>query len=235
MRAEEIDVLEAEFDRLLRERIAIVEERIGTACRRAGRARSEVTVVAVTKTISPELARRVPALGLTHLGENRPQELARKATYLTGVPVTWHMIGHLQRNKIDLVLPIATKIHAVDSVRLLEALEVAAAKRSAQVSVLLEVNASGEATKHGFAPAEVPGLAEVIGKLRHVRVLGLMTMAAPADYPEECRPTFRTLRELRDRLGLRELSMGMTGDFEIAIEEGATMVRLGSVYFEGCE
>ena len=105
------------------------------------------------------------------------------------------MIGHLQRNKIDQVLPIASKIHAVDSVRLLDALEAAAAKRGAPVSVLLEVNASGEATKHGFAPAEVSGLGEAIGKLRHVRVLGLMTMAAPAEDPEECRPTFRTLQE----------------------------------------
>jgi PLP dependent protein len=227
-------VLEADFDRLLRERIAAVEERVAAACRRAGRARSEVTIVAVTKTISAELARRVPALGLTQLGENRPQELVRKAAIVTDTSVTWHMIGHLQRNKIDLVLPIAEKIHAVDSVRLLDALEAAAAKRGVPVSVLLEVNASGEATKHGFTPAEVPALEPAIRGLRHVRVLGLMTMAAPADYPEECRPTFRTLRELRDRLGLRELSMGMTGDFEIAIEEGATMVRLGSVYFEGC-
>jgi pyridoxal phosphate enzyme (YggS family) len=223
-------VQEAEFDRLVRERIVAVEERIGAACRRAGRNRSEVTVVAVTKTISAELARRVPGLGLTNLGENRPQELVRKATMLADVPALWHMIGHLQRNKIDLVLPIAKRIHAVDSVRLLDALE----KRGVPLPVLLEVNASGEATKHGFAPAEVPALKETIAALRHVRVDGLMTMAAPADDPEECRPTFRTLRELRDRLGLRELSMGMTNDFEIAIEEGATMVRLGSVYFEGC-
>ncbi len=140
------------------------------------------------------------------------------------------MIGHLQRNKIELVLPIAIRIHAVDSLRLLDALE----KQGVSVSILLEVNASGEATKYGFAPAEVPALEGTIAKLEHVRVDGLMTMAAPADDPEECRPTFRTLRELRDRLGLRELSMGMTNDFEIAIEEGATIVRLGSVYFEGC-
>ncbi|HEX3314596.1 MAG TPA: YggS family pyridoxal phosphate-dependent enzyme [Gemmataceae bacterium] len=225
---------EAEFDCLVRQRIAAVDERIAAACGRAGRARSEVTVVAVTKTISAELARRVPGLGLSDLGENRPQELVRKAALLTDIPVIWHMIGHLQRNKIDLVLPIATRIHAVDSLRLLDALEAAAAKSGVSVSVLLEVNASGEATKHGFAPAEVPALDMAIAALRHVRVDGLMTMAAPADDPEACRPTFRTLRKLRDRLGLRELSMGMTNDFEIAIEEGTTMVRLGSVYFEGC-
>jgi hypothetical protein len=227
-----IDVQEAEFDRVVAERIAAVEERVGAACRRAGRQRSDVTVIAVTKTVPAELARRVPALGLTHLGESRPQELARKAAVIGGVD--WHMIGHLQRNKIDVVLPIAQRIHAVDSLRLLDALEAAAAKRSGTVSALLEVNASGEASKHGFAPDDVPFLAEKLGKLRHVRVDGLMTMAAPFDDPEECRPTFRTLRELRDRLGLRELSMGMTNDFEIAIEEGATMVRLGSVFFEGC-
>ena len=178
----------------------------------------------------------MPALGLTHLGESRPQELARKAAVLADVPVTWHMIGHLQRNKIDVVLPIAQRIHSVDSVRLLDALEAAAAEGGGpgRRRMLLEVNASGEPSKFGFCPAEVPALGETIGKLRHVRVDGLMTMAAPADFPEECRPTFRTLRELRDELGFSELSMGMTNDFEIAIEEGATMVRLGSVYFEGC-
>jgi PLP dependent protein len=227
-------VLEADFDRVVAERIAAVEKRVAAACRRAGRARSEVLVVAVTKAISPELTRRLPALGLTHLGESRPQELVRKAAALADVPVTWHMIGHLQRNKIDVVLPIAARIHAVDSLRLLEALEAAAARRGGVMPALLEVNASAEASKFGFCPTDVPALGETIGKLRHVRVDGLMTMAAPADFAEECRPTFRTLRELRDRLGLRELSMGMTNDFEIAIEEGATMVRLGSVFFEGC-
>jgi hypothetical protein len=224
-------VQDTDFDRVLRERIAAVEERVAAACRRVGRPRSEVTIVAVTKTISVELAQRVPALGLTNLGENRPQELVRKSASVPGV--TWHMIGHLQRNKVDLVLPIAKVIHAVDSVRLLEAIESAAAKRGLAVPVLLEVNASGEATKHGFAPAQMSELGDTIAKLRHVQVNGLMTMAAPLDDPEACRPAFRTLRELRDRLRLRELSMGMTNDFEVAIEEGATMVRLGSVYFEG--
>ena len=173
-------MLEAEFDRLLRERIAAVEERIAAACRRAGRERSEVAIVAVTKTLSAELVRRVPDLGLTNLGESRPQELARKAALLTGASVTWHMIGHLQRNKIDVVLPIAKKIHSIDSVRLLDALEAAAAKRGGAVSVLLEVNASGETTKHGFSQAEVPALEGVIARLgRHVQVDGLMTDGRP--------------------------------------------------------
>jgi pyridoxal phosphate enzyme (YggS family) len=228
------------FDAIVSERMAQVERRVSDACRRAGRARSEVTIVCVTKTIPAHATRRLPGLGLRHLGENRPQELRKKATAVMD-DVTWHMIGHLQRNKIELVLPVAKLIHSVDSVRLLEAIEAEAAKQDRVVSVLLEVNASGETTKHGFAPTDVSGLISHLEKLRNVQVEGLMTMAAPLASAEDCRPTFATLRELRDRLRDKlalahpcdDLSMGMTNDFEVAIEEGATYVRLGSVYFEG--
>jgi uncharacterized pyridoxal phosphate-containing UPF0001 family protein len=138
------------------------------------------------------------------------------------------MIGHLQRNKIDRTLPIASLIHAVDSVRLLDALEAESIKQDRNVDVLLEVNVSGEASKQGFAPTALPDLSG----LTRVKVRGLMTMAMLQD-AEKCRPTFAKLRELRDRLGLEHLSMGMSNDFEIAIEEGATFIRLGSVLFEG--
>ena len=224
---------------LLRHRLARIEERLAAACARVGRRREDVTLVAVTKTVSPEIAAELPALGVLDLGENRPQELWRKAPALPA-SVRWHLIGHLQRNKIDRTLPLTHLIHSVDSVRLLEALDAEAAKQGRDVRVLLEVNASGEASKHGFAPAEVTGLAPAIRALTRVRVDGLMTMAALQD-PEACRPTFAALRALRDRLKgelpaphtMAHLSMGMTNDFEVAIEEGATFVRLGSVLFEG--
>ena len=222
--------MDASVRQKLRDNLAAVEERIGNACARVNRARGDVTLVAVTKTVSVEIAALLPELGVVTLGENRPQELWRKAA---GLPnVRWHMIGHLQRNKIERTLPLVHMIHAVDSVRLLQAIEQEAAKQARSVPVLLEVNASGEASKQGFTPADVPGLMAVIRELQHVKVQGLMTMAALQD-PEACRPTFATMRRLRDQLSLEHLSMGMSNDFEIAIEEGATFVRLGSVLFEG--
>jgi pyridoxal phosphate enzyme (YggS family) len=221
--------------------LAAVEARLSCACHRAGRARSEVALLAVTKTISTEAAALLPELGVRDVGESRPQELWRKASAITGV--RWHLIGHLQRNKIERTLPLVQRIHSVDSLRLLEALE-ASAERLAVIKslpVLLEFNVSGEASKHGFAPAEVDALPAALAKLEHLQVDGLMTMAAYEDDPERTRPTFAALRTLRDRLSaqlgrpLPHLSMGMSNDFEIAVEEGATLVRLGTVLFEGIE
>jgi hypothetical protein len=230
---------EALHTRLARRRDAL-EERLQAACRRAGRARSDVTLVAVTKAVSAEVAAVLPELGILDLGENRPQELWRKAAALPPT-VRWHLIGHLQRNKIERTLPLVHLIHSVDSLRLLLALEVEAGRRGQPVPVLLEVNASGEASKGGFAPAEVPGLVPRISELQHVQVRGLMTMAALEDDPERCRPTFAALRELRERLAvelgpphrLEQLSMGMSNDFEVAIEEGATLVRIGTALLAG--
>ncbi len=223
-------------------RLQAVEERLRAACRRSGRDRSAVTLVAVTKSVGPELAAGLVRLGVTHLGESRPQELWRKAAALPQA-VQWHLIGHLQRNKVERTLPLVEMIHSVDSLRLLTALEEEAARQGRTVPVLLEVNASGEASKHGFAQDEVPGLASHLAGLRRVQVSGLMTMAAPLDDPQQCRPTFASLRALRDRLRgevgpphtVEHLSMGMSNDFEVAVEEGATLVRLGSVLFEGLD
>jgi PLP dependent protein len=219
----------------LRERFAAVEARIAAACARAGRARSDVTLVAVTKTVDVAIARCLPELGVFDLGENRPQELWRKAAELPRT-VRWHLIGHLQRNKVEHTMPLVHLFHAVDSVRLLEALE----QQVKPLRIFLEVNASAEASKHGFAPDEVLPLVPELRRLQHIQVAGLMTMAALQE-PEACRPTFRTLHQLRDRLrdelagahNVEHLSMGMSNDFEVAIEEGATFVRLGSVLFEG--
>jgi pyridoxal phosphate enzyme (YggS family) len=218
-----------------------VEERLRAACRRAGRAREEVTLVAVTKTVEPAVAAAVAALGVRDLGESRPQELWRKAAALPDV--RWHLIGHLQRNKVERTLPMVVCIHSVDSLRLLEAIDGEAAARGLPVEVLLECNASGEASKHGLAPEEVPAMLPQLAKFRYAQVTGLMTMAAYEENPERCRPTFAVLRRLRDRLRgevgpphrLEQLSMGMSNDFEVAVEEGATLVRLGSVLFEGLE
>jgi pyridoxal phosphate enzyme (YggS family) len=223
----------------LAERWHAVNERLGAACARAGRDRREVTLVAVTKTVSVEMAALLVELGAVHLGENRPQELWHKAAVVKGA--VWHLIGHLQRNKVERTLPLVHLIHAVDSLRLLSAIEEEAARQARTVDVLLQVNASREESKHGFAPEEVPGLVPQIAALRQVRVAGLMTMAAFEEEPQRCRPTFALVRQLRERLRaelgpthpLPHLSMGMSNDFEVAVEEGATLVRIGTALFEG--
>jgi len=220
------------------DRLKQVEARLQAACARAGRGRADVTLVAVTKTVSVEVATELFELGVTNLGESRPQELWRKAPHLPA-GVSWHLVGHLQRNKIERTLPLVTCIHSVDSVRLLEALEQAAARIPRAISVFLEVNASGEEQKHGLAIDAAASLVPRIQTLQHVQVRGLMTMAALSENPEDSRPTFRALRDLRDRLRaelrpphvLEHLSMGMSQDFEVAVEEGATMVRIGTVLF----
>lgn len=221
------------------DRLEKVRQRIEAACRKAGRAPTEVTLVAVTKSATVEVAELLPELGWMDLGENRPQELWRKSAALPAT-VRWHLIGHLQRNKIDRTLPLVHLFHSVDSLRLLTALEQEAARQQRFVDVLLEVNASREANKQGFAPEEVPGLAPELAKLRQVRVRGLMTMAAFEEDPELSRPTFAQVRQLRDQLqqdlgpphGVEHLSMGMSNDFEVAIEEGATLVRIGTALFD---
>jgi pyridoxal phosphate enzyme (YggS family) len=171
------------------------------------------------------------------LAENRPQELWKKAAV---VPTArWHLIGHLQRNKIDRTVPLAALVHSVDSERLLEALDAFGLKRGTPVPVLLEVNCSREAAKGGFAPEALPGLSDKLTSLTGVSIRGLMTMAAYFDDPESARPTFAELRHLRDALAARSglalphLSMGMSADFAVAVEEGATFVRIGTLLFEG--
>jgi pyridoxal phosphate enzyme (YggS family) len=228
---------DAELRAALADRLASVDARIAAACRRAGRERSAVTLVAVTKTVSARVAALLPELGARDLGESRPQELWKKAE---AVPAArWHLVGHLQRNKIDRTVPLVVLVHSVDSLRLLEALDAFGRKRGSPVPALIEVNCSREATKGGFAPEEVPALGEKLASLAGVRVDGLMTMAAPHEDPEACRPTFAELRGLRDRLRaatglpLPHLSMGMSSDFEVAVEEGATLVRIGTTIFEG--
>ena len=228
---------DSELRTRLAERLLAVDHRVGDACRRGGRRRDEVTLVAVTKTVGVEVAAIVAELGVANLGEGRPQELWRKAELISGA--MWHLVGHLQRNKIDKTVPLLTLLHSVDSPRLAEALSEFGAARNEPVPILLEVNCSREGQKHGFAPDSLVPFAETLVKLDGVRVEGLMTMAAYGGPPEASRPAFAELRELRDQLRaatglpLTQLSMGMSGDFEVGVEEGATLVRVGTTLFEG--
>jgi PLP dependent protein len=225
----------------LSDRIAVVQKRIAAAARRAGRDPAEVTLVAVSKTHSPEEVAAAYAAGLRVFGENRVEEAAPKTREVARLvapaePPAWHLIGHLQSRKAEDVLPWASMVHSVDSIKLAQRLSrfVTAEK----LPILLEINVSGEASKYGFRPEELPDAVEVITSLPGLTLQGLMTMAPIAADPEEVRPVFAALRALRGVLarrnpGLdwRHLSMGMTDDFEVAIEEGATIVRVGRAIF----
>jgi len=220
----------------LQERIAGVNERIERACRASGRTPSDVQVIAVTKYVSLEMVASVLETSLEHIGESRWQDAQRKWEAL-GDQGTWHFIGHLQTNKVKDVIGKFHYIHSLDRLSLAEELHRKAKTAGIDVNVFLQVNISGEDTKYGLAPEDVPSFLQSIAPLDHVKVIGLMTMAPFEEDPELTRPVFRGLRELRDQLNqqeltpepILELSMGMSNDFEVAIEEGSTWVRLGTV------
>ncbi|HET9993034.1 MAG TPA: YggS family pyridoxal phosphate-dependent enzyme [Kofleriaceae bacterium] len=218
------------------ERWAAVRASVAAACERAGRAPSEVTIVAVSKTHPASAIREAAAAGATDFGENYAQELAAKQAELgpPDGPLRWHFIGRLQRNKAKLVAGKVALVHAVDS----EELAAELGKRAAQLQpILLAVNLAGETTKGGVTAETAPALAHRIAALANVRLDGLMTMPPPSDDPETSRPVFEALRALRDRIAgelghpLPILSMGMSGDYEVAIECGATHVRIGTAIF----
>jgi hypothetical protein len=223
------------------ENVSSVRGRIAEAARRAGRSAENVRLVAVTKYVGVPEVRALVAAGCRTLGESRPQQLWDKAEAIAADDVQWHMIGHLQRNKVRRTLPVAAMIESIDNPGLLEAVDRVAAELSLRLPVLLEVNVSGEAAKDGFEPEAIEPLLGTLSDYAHVQVEGLMCMAGLFGGLNEARRDFAALRELRDRLrpncpgGVRldELSMGMSGDFEAAIEEGATIVRVGSLLFEG--
>jgi PLP dependent protein len=225
----------------LADNLAQVRERISTAANRAGRRPEEIKLIAVTKYVGPKLAHALYDLGCTDLGESRPQELFAKAEILGNSAIRWHLIGHLQRNKIRRTLPLVQLIHAADRQSLLGYLDAEAAQYGQPVSILLEVNISADPAKHGFAPAELPTVIDQLPSLPHLRVKGLMGMSGLESDDRESRRQFALLRDLRDQCRAAfaeeqgELSMGMSGDFEIAIEEGATMVRVGSALFAGLD
>jgi pyridoxal phosphate enzyme (YggS family) len=210
------------------ERVAHVRQRVERAAERAGRSPAEVTIVAVSKGFPPSAIDEAMVAGITDVGENRVQEASAKIAELRGLPVTWHLVGHLQTNKAKTALELFDIIHSVDSLHLAEVLS---HRAQGPLPVLLEVNVTGEASKFGFPPNEVDAAAETIARLPRLDLRGLMTVAPFVSDPETIRPVFRELRRLRDALGLVELSMGMTDDFEVAIEEGATLVRIGRAIF----
>jgi pyridoxal phosphate enzyme (YggS family) len=222
------------------ENVARVRQRIAEAADRVGRSVDEITFVAVTKYVGVAQIRALLAAGCTELGESRCQDLGRKADALTDASIRWHMIGHLQRNKVRIALPRSVLIHSIDSLRLLEAIERTAAANELVANVLVEVNISGDESKHGFAPSEIAKLIEQAGDWPHVRIRGLMAMSGRQSDADACRRQFAQMQQLREEMRSRyddvsilpELSMGMSRDFEIAIEEGATIVRVGSALYE---
>ena len=223
---------------MLKENLTQVEEKIDAACRRAGRDRSEVTLIAVSKTKPVSTLKEAYDLGVRVFGENKVQELVEKYEALPE-DIHWHLIGHLQRNKVKYIIDKVDLIHSVDSVRLAETIEKEAAKHGLTANILLEVNVAEEESKFGLKVNEVEQVVDEIAKFSHIKVCGLMTIAPFVENPEENRPYFRCLRNLSVDIGAKKvdnvtmsiLSMGMTNDYEVAVEEGATMVRVGTGLF----
>jgi pyridoxal phosphate enzyme (YggS family) len=221
------------------DRLAGIRERMAAAARSAGRDPSSIRLVAVSKTFPIDVIREAYAAGHRDFGENRVQEALQKIASATDLEIRWHLLGHLQLNKARKAGLVFAAIHSVDSLELLKRIDAAAVEAGRTAELLLQVDLAGEATKSGAAPDEVPRLLDAAAACRAARVTGLMTLPPLPDSPEDARPWFRQLRELRDRWltsgvppeMLCELSMGMSGDFEVAIQEGSTMVRVGTAIF----
>jgi PLP dependent protein len=225
----------------LETRLRAIRERIGEAAANANRTTDEIELIAVSKTVPVEVLHDAYALGLRVFGENRVQEAQEKIAALALPEIRWELIGHLQTNKANRAAELFARVQSVDSVRLAEALSARALALGKTLPILLEVNVAGEASKSGFAPEETLAAARTIANLPGLRPEGLMTIAPLVDDPEDVRQLFRALRELRDRLreavplasdgGWPDLSMGMSDDYAVAIEEGATLIRLGRALF----
>jgi hypothetical protein len=214
----------------VRANLGRVQEAVARACARAGRSPDHVLLIAVSKTVEVERVRLAIAAGVAALGENRVQEAKEKIEAL-GRPVPWHLIGSLQTNKAKDAARLFDWIHSVDRLELAQALSRRAHGRERTLNVLLQVNLGDEPQKGGVAPDELKRLYETVAGLPDLKVRGLMAIPPATEQPEQARPYFRRLRELRDELGLEHCSMGMSADFEVAIEEGATMVRVGTAIF----
>lgn len=223
---------------MLKDNLKTVEEHVQEACKRAGRSREEVTLIAVSKTKPVEMLQEIYGEGVRDFGENKVQELCDKIEQLPS-DIRWHMIGHLQRNKVKYIVGKVALIHSVDTYWLAEEINIQAKKRGIIVPILVEVNIAGEKTKFGTTAEDAMLLVEEISKLENVRIKGLMTIAPFVENPEDNRLYFRKIKQLSvditnkniDNVSMEILSMGMTGDYEVAIEEGATMVRVGTGIF----
>jgi PLP dependent protein len=233
---EKTDKLSILISSMISENIQLIRERIKDACLRSGRQLGDVTLIAVSKNFEVSHIREAMAAGMTRFGENKPQELRAKFAEI-GNTVTWDLIGHLQTNKVKYAVDTADFIHSIDSLKLAEEVSKQAAKKSKKQNILLEVKTSDEETKFGMADADaVMRTAEYCMSQEHLQLCGLMTMAPFVDDEAVIRTSFRDLYELREKMlsrgfPVKELSMGMTGDFEFAIEEGATLVRIGTAIF----
>ncbi len=223
---------------MIKDNLEFVEKKICEACEKAGRDRSEVTLIAVSKTKPVSDIRQAMDCGIRVFGENKVQEIRDKHEVITE-DVDWHMIGHLQANKVKYLPGIVKMIHSVDNEKLALEIEKQFAKAGIVADVLIEVNMAGEDTKFGLAPDEVMDFVKTISSLEHLKIRGLMTIAPYTDDPESNRVYFKGLRELKDKINaaniqgvkMDTLSMGMTGDYQVAIEEGATFVRVGTGIF----
>jgi hypothetical protein len=219
--------------------VETIRRRIAAACERVGRTPDEVTLVAVAKTFPADTIREAVRAGVTDIGENYVQELLAKREQLATEQIRWHFVGHLQSNKVRHIAPWVALIHAVDSPGVAQEVDRRAAGAGRVVDLLVEVNTTGEETKFGVSPDATVSFLRSLDSLTHIRVAGLMTIGPFLPDPEGSRPMFRRLRQLRDEarslgqanLTMRHLSMGMTGDFEVAVEEGATLVRIGTALF----
>ncbi|HPC15637.1 MAG TPA: YggS family pyridoxal phosphate-dependent enzyme [Candidatus Hydrogenedentes bacterium] len=214
----------------IRMNLAAIQKRITEAANRAQRPPDSIRLIAVTKTVSLAEVRILLDLGIRDFGENRVED-ARGKIEAAAAPATWHMIGSVQRRKTRDVVALFDCVDSVDRLELAEALDQRAGEAGKIMPVLVEVNVSGEETKHGFTPETIESALHRMAQLRYIQVQGLMTMAPLVDNPEIVRPVFARLRELADRFGLPERSMGMSNDFEVAVEEGATQVRIGTALF----
>jgi pyridoxal phosphate enzyme (YggS family) len=223
---------------VIRENLEKIRQRIASSCAKAGRLPAEVTLICVSKNRTVEEIREVLEAGVRDIGENKVQEALSHykaiASNHSGQSIKWHMVGHLQSNKARDAVRIFDLIHSIDSLKLAEEINRQAAKINKVQDILIEVKTSPEESKSGISDKEVQGLVKSVIGLKNLRLSGLMTMAPAVDDPEKARPYFRKLRQLRDKFdGLRELSMGMSDDYQVAIEEGATMARIGRAIFEG--
>lgn len=224
---------------MIRENIETIRSRIAEACGKARRDPDEVTLLAVSKTFSSDAIAEAVAAGIVDVGENYVQELLNKKLQLESLPVRWHFIGHLQSNKVKYVAGWIHLVHAVDSIGLASELDKRAKQAGRVIDVLLEVNTTGEKSKFGLRPEATTGFVQSLAAFQNIRIAGLMTIGPFLPDPEGSRPMFRTLRLLKDEVAalnqpnveMRHLSMGMTGDFEVAIEEGATIIRVGTAIF----
>lgn len=223
---------------MLEDNFREVKQRIEEACRRSGRDPKEVTLIAVSKTKPVEMLQEAYDFGTRIFGENKVQELTDKYEQMPK-DIHWHLIGHLQRNKVKYIIDKVDLIHSVDSLRLAETIDKEAQKHGLIANILIEVNVAGEESKFGLAPEEVGEFVDQLAEFSHIKVCGLMTIAPFVENPEENRPYFQRLRKLSVDIAAKKvnnvtmsiLSMGMTNDFEVAVEEGATMVRVGTGLF----